>query len=405
MKNDNELFIGGDPRFLSGAGLNMRATTYDSGPRTIPEGSTVLTSRAIGFERLASAGPVAALTGHGVAVRRGKHAYHHRPDLNVFLRPGEWPSAGVELETEERLDIDRNAMETVLQSNWFHFESDSSLCTGDRAGYELITDPLPPRFYRNPRLWAGLQNILTPWVESWAFRQTGLHVHVGLTQFEEMKDELGFLASKADRRMFAKYLVAYLYFTVVDRTFSDRVFLRKPGSYCHTPNDVYPVPAWKPGATGGSAVQDVLAAVCQWSALRGRYAEHMSELNRIMQDGMRESAPAAARHRMGLGALGTRRMDDGLPDALEIAGSFCGHSAELNAGNSQTIEFRRGKGTLNAVSVLQMVEFATLLVRFAARMLRRPGDPVGPGEICRYMAENTTSGALRTLAGQQMKGG
>lgn len=404
MKNDNELFIGGDPRFLSGAGVNMRATTYENGPRTIPEGSTVLTSRVIGFERLANAGPVAALTEHNVAVRRGKHAYHHRPDLNVFLRPGEWPSAGVELETEEREDIDRNAMETALQSNWFHFESDSSLCTGNRSGYELITDPLPPRFYRNPRLWAGLQNILTPWVESWAFRQTGLHVHVGLTQFEEMKDKLEFFASKADRRTFAKYLIAYLYFRVVDRTLSDRVFLRKPGSYCHAPIEVYPVPIWKPGTTGCSAVQDVLEAVCQWSSLHSGYTNHMSKLCRFMKNGMYESTPANARRRMELDSLDTIHPSY-LPDALGIAGNFYGHSAELNAGNSQTIEFRRGKGTLNAVSVLQMVEFATLLVRFAARMLRHPEDPVGPKEICRYMAENTTSGALKTLAEQQMKGG
>lgn len=408
MKNDNELFIGGDPRFLSGAGLNMRAATYDSGPVVIPKGSTVLTSRAVGFERLASVGPVNALTENGVAVRRGKHAYHHRPNLNVFLRPGEWPSAGVELETEEREDIDRNAMEAALQSNWFHFESDSSLVTGNRSGYELITDPLPPRFYRNPRLWAGLQNILTPWVESWAFRQTGLHVHVGLTQFEEMKDELGFFALKADRRTFAKYLVAYLYFMVVDRTFSDRVFLRKSGCYCRTPSDVYPVPVWKPGATGGSAVQDVLAAVCQWSALNGTYNGHMSKLDRIIQDELCKPADANVQRRMGrmgldnLGTIPSSRMHN---DALMISHLFCGHSAELNAGNPQTVEFRRGKGTLNAVSVLQMVEFATLLVRFAARMLKHPGDPVGPKEVCRYMAENTTSGALRTLAEQQMKGG
>ena len=150
--------------------------------------------------------------------------------------------------------------------------------------------------------------------------------------------------------------------------------------------------------------QDVLAAVCQWSALHGGYTNHMSKLGRIMQNGMRESAPANARRRMELDGLDTVHPSY-ISDALAVVGSFCGHSAELNAGNSQTIEFRRGKGTLNAVSVLQMVEFATLLVHFAARMLRHPGDPVGPEEICRYMAENTTSGALRTLAGQQMKGG
>jgi hypothetical protein len=403
MKNDNELFIGGDPRFLSGAGLNMRASTYDCGPVTIPTGATVLTSRTIGFERLANIGPINALVENGVAVRRGKLPYHHRPHLNVFLRPGEWPSAGVELETEERTDIDKNAMETALQSNWFHFESDSSLCTGNRSGYELITDPLPPRFYRNPRLWAGLQNILTPWVESWAFAQTGLHVHVGLTQFEEMKDELGFFTTLYDRRAFAKYLIAYLYFMVVDRTFSDRIFLRKPGSYCHTPSDIYPLPVWKPGMTGASVVQDVLAAVCQYSVGHGRYTDHTAKLSRLATAGTLETTAASARRRMNMNELNIA--GNSLPEAIGLSGTFSGHGSEVNMGNSQTIEFRRGKGTLNAVSILQMVEFATLLVRFAAKMLKRPNDPVGPKEICRYMAENTTSGALKILAEQQMKGG
>lgn len=83
---------------------------------------------------------------------------------------------------------------------------------------------------------------------------------------------------------------------------------------------------------------------------------------------------------------------------------FTGHGSEVNVQNEHTIEFRRGKGTLNGASVLRMVEFATLLVRYAAKVVRSPSDEVGPRQIYGYMAENTTSGALKALAEAELKG-
>ena len=408
MKNDNELFIGGDPRFLAGAAENKRAADYLSRPVTVS--GTVLTTRELDFEMATRLGIPRALAVRGVKTRKGKAGYHHRPEMNVFLREGEWPSAGIELETEERKDISTDSLDSALVSNWFHFESDSSLSTTGpdgqaRYGYELITEPLPPRFYRNPRLWAGLQNILTPWVESWAFAQTGLHVHVGLTQFEEMTKELGFLYTPGDRRMFAKYLVAYLYFAVVDRTFTDRVFLRKPGSYCSTPHFSAELLKWEKGLTGGQVAERLMAAIVRHGVMRGyvAYSRYAGDMHRLVLDGADRTTASAARDAMGVDRAGSVP-DHRLRELILINGCFSGHHVELNAGNPQTIEFRRGKGTLNCTSILRMVECATLLVRFAAKVLREPDTVVGPAEIYRYMADNTTSGALRTLAEQQLKG-
>lgn len=408
MKNDNELFIGGDPRFLAGAAEGRRATDYHSRPVTVS--GTVLTTRELGFDTTARLGIARALADRGVKTRKGKMSYHHRPDMNVFLHEGEWPSAGIELETEERKDISTESLDAALVSNWFHFESDSSLSTTGpdgqaRYGYELITEPLPPRFYRNPRLWAGLQNILTPWVESWAFAQTGLHVHVGLTQFEEMTKELGFLYTPADRRMFAKYLVAYLYFAVVDRTFTDRVFLRKPGGYCATPHFGVELLKWEKGLTGGQVAERLMTAIVRHGATHGyvaysRYAENM---RRLTNNGTAEATASSARNAMRIDRAGFAPSGY-MHELIMVDSGFSGHGVELNAGNPQTIEFRRGKGTLNCTSILRMVECATLLVRFAAKMLREPDTVVGPAEVYRYMVDNTTSGALRTLAEQQLKG-
>lgn len=399
MKNDNELFIGGDPRFLAGAAKCLHAATYDSRPVTVGD-RPVATTRELGFGRVANRGIAAELGAYGVEVHKGRAIYHHRPAMNVFLRDGEWPSAGIELETEERPGMGR-ALEAALVSNWFHFEQDSSLGTQDsqgrsRSGYELITEPLPPRFYRNPRLWAGLQNILSPWTESWGFEETGLHVHVGVTQFEDMLEELDPLYSAYDRRMFAKYLVAYLYFAVLDRTFVDRVFLRKPRGYCNTPDQACDLFKWEPGLTGRQVADRLLCAILRYSTRLGdsSYRGYLSGMQSQIIRALSRSETNPAIDRSSASSV----------HLVGAANDFTGHHTELNIGNTHTVEFRRGKGTLNCVSILRMVEFATLLVRFAAKLLREPDTAVDPAGIYRYMIDNTTSGALKTLAEQQLKG-
>ncbi len=407
--NDNEIFLGGDPRYLSGALANARCGSYESRPVTIGrDAGPLLTTRAAGFDNVSANGLKGAFRDFGIAVRHGRNGYHHRPPLNVFLREGEWPSAGVELETEERMGVDLEFMTRELESNWFHFEHDGSLSTGDREGYELITEPLPPRFYRNPRLWAGLQNVVSPWLESWQFEQTGLHVHVGLTQFEEAK-ELSFLHTLTDRRTFGKYMAAFAYLSLCDRSFADRIFLRKNGTYCG--QAVFGIGsgifAWKRGMTGADVADEVLAAALASSCegLTSMYGQYMRMCRRSMERASESKDAKGAATRGEMGEDGTGRSSGwGSATLLGIDGKFSGHHVELNMGNPQTIEFRRGKGTVNGLSIHRMVEFTTLLVRYAMHMLKAPDEEVSPDRLYAYIVENTTSGALRTLAERQLKG-
>lgn len=396
----SELFIGGDPRFLSGCLKGCSANDYTSAPSVITKAtpqSRLATTEALGALPDGQGLPE-AVSRLGVEVHYGKAGYHHRPRLNLFLREGEWPSCGVELETEEREDVPLRELATALRSNWFHFESDSSLGTGSTDGYELITEPLPPRCYRNPRLWAGLQNILSPWVRSWEFRQTGLHVHVGMTQFEELAELSPYLVDLHDRRYFGKVLSAYLYFNVVPRTFTDKVFLRKPGEYCHAPEQPKGFMPWREGTTGHDVLRNVLFAVMSYEAASGNYTR--SNVPRTVVGYPRATSAASA---MGADRAGAARGTSSLR-YIGHGCSFSGHSCEINVQNEHTLEFRRGKGTLNGVSILRMVEFCTLLVRYAAKLVRSPDDPVGPAEIYRYIAENTTSEALKSLAEAELKG-
>lgn len=377
----SELFIYGDPRYLSGGGMGRTSIDYTRPPVVKDRHSQSVTTEwleAKAREEGRSIRDVAHALGSyaGQAVHEGREGYHHRPMLNMFLEEGQSPSAGIELETEERTDIAVSAMLSKLRSNWFHFESDSSLCTGGRQGYELITEPLPPRLYRDPRLWAGLQNLLTPWVESYAFEQTGLHVHVGIDMFEKC-EALPF-GHRTDRRMLGKYMAAFVYYGLLPRSFIDKVMLRSNTRYC--------------AQTGCEAIEQMRTRICSrdtacgYDLINSMSAELLSRNIHLWRDNLQ-----------------TLRSDTGIPGARirylnEHLGSFGGHGVEVNTAPMYTIEFRRGKGTLHSLSIHRMVELATLVVRYAWRIARNPELPVSTDDVLAFIERSTVNNALRRMA-------
>jgi hypothetical protein len=69
-----------------------------------------------------------------------------------------------------------------------------------------------------------------------------------------------------------------------------------------------------------------------------------------------------------------------------------------------TIEFRRAKGTLHALSVHRIVELMTSIVRYAGKIAREPDMEVSRKAFMEWLASTTTSEALKTLAVEHMKG-
>ena len=155
---------------------------------------------------------------------------------------------------------------------------------------------------------------------------------------------------------------------------------------------------WREGTTGHDVLRNVLFAVMSYEAANGNYTR--SNVPRTIASYPRAAAIASA---IGADRTGAARGTSSLR-YIGHGCSFSGHSCEINVQNEHTLEFRRGKGTLNGVSILRMVEFCTLLVRYVAKLVRSPDDPVGPAEIYRYIAENTTSEALKSLAESELKG-
>lgn len=375
-----EIFINGDPRLLSG-GTRATEITYDVAPQTVES----LHCSAPMSTRLVPDGVTGrqAADRYGQNLHQGKVGYHHTPSYNVFLHDGEWPSAGIELETLLRTFTPEfaRAAESDLWSNWFHFERDGSL---DRAhegqyGYELITAPLPPRAYRDARLWFGLQNLCSPWLQSFGCSETGLHVHVGLNQFESF-DAIP-LAHPADRRSIGKLLSAVVYYCVADQAFVDRVALRKTTGYCSTSDSPQLTGALRMvrggGATGGAMVDYcascLMATRANWDA------------------NVRAMAPY----------VGLDTADN--TSWIGNVGITSGHGTEINQEHPYTVEFRRPKGTLQALSIHRIVELMTSIVRFAGKLCREPDFVATRESFMDWLIQTTTSEALRNLA-KQTKG-
>jgi len=71
------------------------------------------------------------------------------------------------------------------------------------------------------------------------------------------------------------------------------------------------------------------------------------------------------------------------------------HGTEVNTEHKYTVEFRRGKGTLHALSVHRMVETFSLMVRYVGKTIRNPRDYVSKKGLYEFMHDNTTSAPLK----------
>lgn len=370
----SEIFIAGDPRWLSGGAMRNTAINYSNLPPRIAADERTLTTASI--TEAGRTDVVNALRDCNQSVHSGRSGYHSRPPMNVFL-DGENPTVGVELETEEKLSVSKAELISALTSNWFHFESDSSLAYSGHEGFELITEPLPPRVYRDLRTWTGLQNILTPWVESYSHKCTGLHVHVGLEQFRT-RDDLRF-DSQSDRMWAGKYIAAATYLCLVDRALGDAVFLRRNTEYCKDNSN---------GMFGALAELVDSGAVTARMFVDNVLSEILGQFLSVWQ-GNANTIACNIRENSSYGV--------GTYISGGIAG-FDGHSAEVNCHNQMTVEFRRGKGTLNALSIHRMVEFTTHIVKYVMHMLDHPEEKVSKKAFASFLVENTNSEALKALA-------
>lgn len=380
-----EIFILDDPRYLSGGLGESVYMNYDAAPKMIgPEDASRIVKSDVVARRMENGESIAAaLVNLGQNIHHGKGSYHSTPEYNVFLKKDDpYPTCGVELETVGLVCTPEGRRQLLndLFSNWLHIERDGSLDGehGGDYGYEFITEPLPSRVYRDPRTWCGLQNILSPWVRSFDRSDTGLHVHVGLDRFPSC-DGIP-LPTDNDRRAVGRALAMMTYYGLAPQAFIDRVTLRSTGGYCASPSTVslrnaISIPA--AGITGAEFVDLAVETLMEDSSVRSGAS---TTINNAYDYACRVDKKIA-----------------GVSWLTSCYGGCTGHGTEVNASHTHTLEFRRGKGTINGQSIHRMVELMTGIVRFAEEACRNPGMKVCQQTFLDYIHDTTTSEALKSL--------
>ena len=373
-------FVYGDPRFLAGGSAEMcmrygdARVSVNDGQLVVPPAEPVTSS----YE---------AMRRIGQGINKGKCGYHGTYCTNCFVGSSDlsMPTVGVELETVmrkcERSSADKLARS--LYSNWFHFENDGSL---DRAhsgnyGYELVTTVLPARYYRDIEVWTGLQNLISPLLMSYDTDETGLHVHVGMEWF----DNVGLQAMPANMSIaFGKLLTSRVYYSLVPRAFAKRVFLRKGDmGYCRETTDPK-INCHRFGRNGHEFIDDTVYEVLSaYSAFESSQVEYA---NRVICTGSHGQV--------------SRPTDDGGMRSTSMAGVGLGggHATEVNSEPRLTLEFRRGKGTTNALSIHRIVEMCVVTTLYAGYIVDNPSEEVSTKKYLEFLAGNTKSPALKTLA-------
>ena len=131
---------------------------------------------------------------------QGRHDYHHSHGssfrFNKPLEESKYPfKVGVELEV---IANDRKCYDkiTELKSNWFFMERDGSL---DEYGIEIVTVPLRFEDASDPCFWKEMTAWLSKYAKSWTKSCCGLHVHIGNEVFnmdgcdmDELKAKLSY---------------------------------------------------------------------------------------------------------------------------------------------------------------------------------------------------------------------
>lgn len=234
----------------------------------------------------------------------GYSAYHahHGHEPNHPVNPAGEYMIGVELEVECHSSADKLKLNNI-HSNWFYQERDGSL--SDR-GTELITVPLRAKDARNVEFWKPMTTVISKLADSWRCSSTGLHVHISRTI-------LGDTAQKS-----SETLGKLLYF-------------------------------WHHIVLDGGAAERKNAEIYGRSTCYHQ------------MNGKTESGRAAK----ALGAIALKHKDV----AKAVAESMMAQTEreryyDINTTNPATIEFRKGKGSINPQRITNIVAWSELMVLY-----------------------------------------
>ena len=239
------------------------------------------------------------------SIYEGKHSYHHSHDLDLFKNTYKGEDT-----SPYRVGIELE-VECTSEENYYDvtegFKSNVMLMERDGSlgdyGIEFISIPLMPSDARSEVFWRPLVGVLKPRAESWNKSTTGLHVHVG-------REAFGLTDEERDETLFK---LVYLYYgcDLKESRRNIKVFGRD-GIY----DDENPR----------------LNLVKASATLGGEVFKSPEIKTKVKEDAK---------------ALGYSRYVD------------------INITNCATIEFRKGKGSINERRIAGVVDWCLMMVDYA----------------------------------------
>ena len=190
-------------------------------------------------------------------------------------------------------------------------------------GVEIITIPLSPKDAKDPDMWASMVAKVSSLADSWKKSSCGLHVHIG-------REILGDDAEKASATL-GKLL--YLYHHFLNGTSLNTKIYGRELAYHE-----------QDGRTAeGNAVKTLGAAVLKNKEI-------------------------------------IKRLDSSLKEKTSSSRYF-----DINLENSKTIEFRKGKGSINADRIVSVITYSEMMIEYAKV---RPWDKISYEDFVGYVRKN-----------------
>lgn len=236
----------------------------------------------------------------------GQHCYHssHSTAMN---QPTEGLKDGAyRIGVELEVEAKSASLRRVInevKSNWFMQETDGSL--SDERGIEFVTIPLLPKDAKSVKTWEPLVEYLKDKATSWRSSRCGLHVHIGREAFGKDENERQGTLGK---------LLFFYYENIKPLDWNTKIF-------------------------GRSTTYSERTFNCKES----------QAIKTLGLDLMKDKKIRA-------------KVDKGLKDAANVTRYF-----DINVQNANTVEFRKGKGSICADRISAIVTYCDLMVRYCKK--------------------------------------
>lgn len=260
----------------------------------------------------------------------GEHGYHahHDRPMNTTIGSYRGHRIGIELEVEFYTESYKDEF-AETKSNWFYLEHDGSL--DGCTGIEIITIPLLPKDAKSVDFWKPLTSYLDGKASSWDTSTCGLHVHIG-------REILG--RNEAERsETLGKLLYLYHHY-IKDTRLNINIYGRERGY----------------GDTDGKTSL-------------GDAAKQFG--SKVLKD--KDCAEKVKTEMINKSQLGGRYFD-------------------INIQNNATIEFRKGRGSINPKRIAMVVEYSERLALYAKST---PWGQISYEDFIKYLCATTQNEEIK----------